>query len=399
MAGNITTVTHPDGTVSKRTSKTRTYTHAIQVSPADPRILAASMLRQADLNAAQAAKLRAAADAGVVFIKSRGFADSRPDSLHSHQAILKGTNREIFTWCSATGQTDTFPQPWPAPSVVGNVEQSLRADARKQADGLDAGAVSLRADAADILKAGVPVGSWSVERWSSRWDLADKALGTFAYLAERGHQVTVVPVDDPGTPEPTPAVEVPAPAPVELGVLARAAADAEYGRQRAEAIGNFLEYVEPAGTLQQRMAWRKANPDAVVFPVAGQRWEATCKGGPTCANWRSTGHLTEREAQVAYAIHRGGPHATGPRVQPDDIVTIHQGTGLRHVLEVDSGLDMVRVQPVDPEDTRDPWWVSLDLTHRATPVPVPWGQVLELPDGRRFAILPTDYDPLLMPTR
>lgn len=29
--GNTTTVTHPDGTVSKRTSKTRAYTHAVEV--------------------------------------------------------------------------------------------------------------------------------------------------------------------------------------------------------------------------------------------------------------------------------------------------------------------------------------------------------------------------------
>lgn len=31
MSSNTTTVTHPDGTVSKRTSKSRTYTHAVEV--------------------------------------------------------------------------------------------------------------------------------------------------------------------------------------------------------------------------------------------------------------------------------------------------------------------------------------------------------------------------------
>lgn len=31
MSSNTTTVTHPDGTVSKRTSKTRLYTHAVEV--------------------------------------------------------------------------------------------------------------------------------------------------------------------------------------------------------------------------------------------------------------------------------------------------------------------------------------------------------------------------------
>lgn len=39
MSSNTTTVTHPDGTVSKRTSKTRVYTHAVVVEvPADEEI-------------------------------------------------------------------------------------------------------------------------------------------------------------------------------------------------------------------------------------------------------------------------------------------------------------------------------------------------------------------------
>jgi hypothetical protein len=54
-----------------------------------------------------------------------------------------------------------------------------------------------------------------------------------------------------------------------------------------------------------------------------------------------------------------------------DVVTIHRGDRLYEVIQLDgmSQLDgMARVAPCDPEDHRDPFWVSLDLLHVRPPV-------------------------------
>lgn len=411
---NTTTVTHPDGTVSKRTSKTREYTHAIQVSPADPRILAAYMLREADQSDAKAAKLRAAADAGQVVVRSRGFGKEDADNFHSHQAILKGTDRVVFTWCSAAGQTESWPDRWPAPAVIVPVKEYLTESARTSAASFEAAAVRLRAEAADILKAGVPVGSWTVERWSSRWDLADKARSTFAYLAERGHQVRVVAVDAP--------VDQDLPGMWDQADLAGGETDQDEVRvamaqklltsdhssaqdvQDRAAI--LLAPVDPSEDCtdlgcctevqdlevttaedSERVAFAAANPDARITGTTGGAWEVQCVGGPTCSTWWTGPLETESEARAAYVAHREGRH-----VRAGDMVTIHRGAEFREVLEVADGL--ARVVPVSQEDPRDPWWVSLDLVHLVKPEVLKWGQVVEL-DGERYAILWDDAAPFL----
>jgi hypothetical protein len=433
MAGNVTTVTHPDGTVSKRTSKTMTYTHAVQVSPADPYILAEYFRREAIKSNENATKLRTAADARQVTVRSRGFGQVAPGDLNSHQATLSGTDREIFTWCSADGHTRSYPEPYPAEAVLVPVEEYLAESARRSADAYVARATALREQADATLAACSPVGSWSVERWSTRQDLAHKAVATFRYLVERGHRVTVVPVDVPTMHlmyvdhqrtlcDKVISDRVPATTTMDdvtCAACLSAAADViaedevdpaedcedecctEVAAQDVEA-NTEEENVElnraSLDALGQRMEWRKANPDAVVYPTAGQMWETHCKGGPTCASWNSSEHLTEREAQVAYGVHRNGGHVAGPRIQVGDIVTIHRGVDLREVLGVDLGTDQVRVASADPSGSPDPWWVSAELVHRAAPVPVRWGQVLELPDGRRYALLSDDH-PYLHLTR
>lgn len=412
------TVTHPDGTVSKRTSKTMIYTHAIQVSPADPYILAEHLRQAATTADRMASKLTDAADVGTITIRSRGFNGGDRDDLHSHQATLLGTDSKVYTWCSRDGMTKTYPNPYPAEAVLVHVDIALRADARKQATSYAESATKLRAEADAILAAGAPVGTWTVERWSTRQDLALKAVGSFRYLQERGHRVTVVAVDAPKTD--------PAPVPTEADVAAMtsdprawvaslagpdpsedcadtccveaAAQDVERGD-----LGTLTEE-DQVPTLdreaQERADFQARNPDAVIrfhqglTDVGG--WRVTCKGGPVCARFVSDWHPTERLARRAYAIHRAGQHAPAGRIQTGDIVTIHRGTMLREVLDVKE--DMVRVVPLDPDDLTDPWWTGVDLVHRAAPVPVSWGQVLEV-GGQLYALMSDGEAPYLKPIR
>lgn len=185
-----TTVTHADGTVSRRASKTRTYSHAVEVSPAPAEAYAADLDRQARDRRDTAARYRAAADAGHVTIKSRGFGTINPDV--SHQATLSGTDGYIYTWCNADAITHTLPSQGAQPV---HVTEDLPRHARDTAANYDTAAEKLEAEAAAVRTAGVPVGRYGVARWSSRADLAAKALAEFEYLTAKGHQLRVVAVD------------------------------------------------------------------------------------------------------------------------------------------------------------------------------------------------------------
>lgn len=57
-----------------------------------------------------------------------------------------------------------------------------------------------------------------------------------------------------------------------------------------------------------------------------------------------------------------------PRCAVGDVVTIHRGDRLYEVLQADFPLLQARVAPCDPEDHRDPQWVSQDLLHVRAPL-------------------------------
>lgn len=185
-----TTVTHPDGTVSTRGSKTRTYAFAVEVSPATATDHAAELNRQADDFDRRAASLRAAADAGEVILQSRGFHTINPEI--SHTATLRGTDRMVYTWANAEGMT-VYTTTEGSPPI--RAVDYLTRLAREQADLYTADAVRVRSDAKRVLAAGAPVGAYEVVRWSSTAALAGKALNEFDHLARYGRNVRVVFVD------------------------------------------------------------------------------------------------------------------------------------------------------------------------------------------------------------
>lgn len=189
MAARKTTVTHADGTVSTRKSQSRVYTHAVEVSPAPAGKYAAYLTGQAEKEEARAAKYRAAAAAGKVAIRSRGFT-SPSENYHDYQATLIGTDRDIYTWCSAEGLTQDI-----AAVGVVHVGRYLVEYATRYAEEVERGAAKFRAQAADVLAAGGQVGAYGVVRWSSRADLAARSLGEFDYATARGSTVRVVSVD------------------------------------------------------------------------------------------------------------------------------------------------------------------------------------------------------------
>src|SRR5690606_27705186 len=76
---NITTVTHPDGTVSKRTSARATYTHTVVRGPVDPTVRAAHLEREADTYDALAERNEAAVAAAQTRMVDRGFSRGSSD--------------------------------------------------------------------------------------------------------------------------------------------------------------------------------------------------------------------------------------------------------------------------------------------------------------------------------
>lgn len=194
MPKQTTTVTHQDGTRSTRTSASRTYTHAIEVSPAPAEAYAAYLRDAAETHERSAAELEQAAESGRVLLSSRGFATDPGSDHHSHCARLEGT--DLFTWASAEGMTRSYQGA--EPEMV-RAATHLREIAREEAASLRERAVSLRAEAEQVRAAGAPIGTYTVVRWSSRYDLAASALGEFSHYATEGRTVRVVPVDAPAT--------------------------------------------------------------------------------------------------------------------------------------------------------------------------------------------------------
>jgi hypothetical protein len=216
-----TTVTHPDGSVSKRGSVSATYTHAVVIGPVDPAVRAAHLLRQAEAQEARAAQFAAAADAGLVKVKNRGFGskddvgyDGKP-SYHGYEVFLDGTKvpgtkgRSYFyvsDHSNSKGEVERYvrdadgkivdgPDGYGVKEIVPGREHLIERGREAAADAAK-NAADLRASAAKWLAGETTDTTYGVVRWSRRADLAQKAAaGEFAYAAERGAQVYVVAVD------------------------------------------------------------------------------------------------------------------------------------------------------------------------------------------------------------
>lgn len=165
-----TTVTHPDNTVSKRTSKTRTYTHAVVVATSREALVRRAQ-ESSDNYLAQAAEYVHNAETGVYTVESRV---SFMDSVRNIAKI-----GDTYAGCNYDG---------PAPT-----EAEARENVMEYADHAQRNSDHYAAQA--VKHAAGPEVIYSVVRWSSRLDLAEKAAqGEFA-SSTPGVTVTVVSVD------------------------------------------------------------------------------------------------------------------------------------------------------------------------------------------------------------
>jgi hypothetical protein len=184
-------VTHPDGTVSKRGSKTRTYTHALQVSPVDPAAAAAHCELTARALEIKAERIREAAANPRFTIRDRRLGYSNPESRHSHELVLEGYRG---AWCNAEGESmEGYPA---VPLDAEQTRQKLIASAMSQADTHERYAAEQRKQAAAYL-AGEAGTDWYVARWSMSQANAVKAAQSteFDHLRVYGRKITVVEVE------------------------------------------------------------------------------------------------------------------------------------------------------------------------------------------------------------
>ncbi|HMM95387.1 hypothetical protein [Phycicoccus sp.] len=179
-------VTLPDGTVEKRNSKTRTYTHAV-VYEQDNAKAAQSLREQAAAQRAKGEDLRKKADTGKITETRRPWGGGA-------EYVDVYVGGEYVAGGPIGSNLPDFERP---------TDDELRAKLRGYADGRDREAERLDAKA-DRLDAG-PDKSYSVLRWSGSEQNARSGSRSkeFAHLAETG-RLYVTPVDPPedGAPGP-----------------------------------------------------------------------------------------------------------------------------------------------------------------------------------------------------
>lgn len=205
------TVTHSDGTVSTRSSA-RSYVFAIVSVPAEDAARREAFNRQANDLEAKAARFDAAADRGKVVVRSRGLSID-PAEFHAFDASLLGTENRTgrVTYCEINDRannenlTETWRQFVPEGVEIARETKEDHSGERRVAVAIEpyligkarARAAELRKTAAELRVEGESsdTGGFEVLRWTSRRDLAEKALSEFDYVAKVGRTLKVVPVD------------------------------------------------------------------------------------------------------------------------------------------------------------------------------------------------------------
>jgi hypothetical protein len=169
--GNVTTITHPDGTVSKRKSESRIYTHGVVICRSRESLVEDELATAALYDGHAATAERAV---GGEITESRS---SWSGGLEYISLKLDGQYAESYV-SDRERPTD----------------EELRDGMRKRVAENEARAAKCR-DRAEELRRG-PAADYGVLRWSSRADLAHKAAsGEYGSLVRPGVSIAVVPVD------------------------------------------------------------------------------------------------------------------------------------------------------------------------------------------------------------
>jgi hypothetical protein len=178
-----TIVVHPDGSTSKRTSKTKTYTWAV-VCQTIPEALAAEKAAQVAGERAQAASAHRAADARQAITEARSWFDGRRRVSAHLVDPLTGARHYVGAWVTDAAGVVLEGEHKPSLSEAVAKVRAAALEVERRADELEARPASR--------------GGYSVVRWSSSYANAAKALRSreFAYWAAQGHVLSVVEVEE-----------------------------------------------------------------------------------------------------------------------------------------------------------------------------------------------------------
>jgi hypothetical protein len=191
------TVTLPDGTTATRRTD-RPSLYAIVSGPRDADAVAAEFIRQAESHSILADRLQQQLADGQLVRRRRsgvGPISSDPDaswtgghSYHNFEIRLQGA--EYVEWhCDSEGQGQIYVG---GVGSIGDVASWIR-------ETYVPGTIAMhRATAAKLREAAASAEAdkgYTVQRWTSRLDLAQKALARFDHLRQRGHSLEILPVD------------------------------------------------------------------------------------------------------------------------------------------------------------------------------------------------------------
>lgn len=203
--GRTTYVTLPDGTVATRSSKTKTYTHAVVQSPEIPELVIAD--REAQIKKAKAdIAAREAALKDPTFKKRRRFPSDRdPDTDYQGRPTYNGFEYFLMsadgekqletTWGNSTGDTrgcydpETLEYDYQA---IGRAVPELKLQTKNKIERLKDTIKKCEEDIEKVNNGTYNLGSYGVVSWASRPDLAHKAANTYARHTRR---TTVSPID------------------------------------------------------------------------------------------------------------------------------------------------------------------------------------------------------------
>lgn len=167
-------VTHPDGTMSTRSSQNRVYPYAVEVT-IDQHADAAKKQTEAAGYRARAAK---ADEPGVTF---------RHHDTGPWPASLGGGRRIHVEAYTETGEKITYVESYRTPAEPEPSEQNLRDELAEVRDTWLDNAHRLEAGAARMLEG--PRYTYGVATWNSRLDLSEKAAASWRVP---GHSTCVV---------------------------------------------------------------------------------------------------------------------------------------------------------------------------------------------------------------
>jgi hypothetical protein len=195
-------ITHADGTVSTRQSK-RPYLFGIVCSPLDPARYRAYLVSMNEKLAIEIVNLNAAIADPVVQVRSRGFGRwtgrgidesySGEHTFHNFegQLLVKDIgDRWVQDHCDSNGRTQLLGGEGSEPVL----DSLLRTASWYVTD--KTSQIEYNLETIQAIDAGTAdLGGYSVMRWTSRMDLGVAALGEFAHYTQRGHTLTITPVD------------------------------------------------------------------------------------------------------------------------------------------------------------------------------------------------------------